>query len=267
MFYCTLLFELFGNIEPLILVLQKKSMDVGSALQCSQNCLLTLEVMKDDFVFNEMYDKTYAFCEKEEFDLPDSRNLNSKRLRSNTLHNKDFYKTTFHKIITEFINEIKYRFDANHLQSLTEMYKIIMCVDTTNLQIDKKSLELYKDVLNVEKAIRNAKTFCVIKNRESDINWHDFDVTIEQFSKRNLKSHFCELHKLIRIYLSVPVGTAHPERTFSCLKLLKTWLRSTMTTDRLSDMALIKMSPNFNYDFDEIVEQFASLSNRKLDLN
>ncbi|VAH99507.1 unnamed protein product [Triticum turgidum subsp. durum] len=42
-----------------------------------------------------------------------------------------------------------------------------------------------------------------------------------------------------RILLTIPVTVASAERSFSKLKLLKSYLRSTMTQERLSELALI----------------------------
>jgi len=43
----------------------------------------------------------------------------------------------------------------------------------------------------------------------------------------------------LRILLNLPVTVASEERSFSKLKLIKTYLRSTMANDRLSGLAII----------------------------
>ena len=45
---------------------------------------------------------------------------------------------------------------------------------------------------------------------------------------------FPELLKLLKIVLTIPMTTAKPERCFSTLKRIKTFLRSTTNTDRFS---------------------------------
>nr|CAH7769587.1 unnamed protein product [Callosobruchus chinensis] len=63
-----------------------------------------------------------------------------------------------------------------------------------------------------------------------------------------------------RIFLSIPVASASCERSFNKLKLIKSYLRSSMGQERLSGLALISieslMSKNFN--FEEIIEAFAN---------
>ena len=50
---------------------------------------------------------------------------------------------------------------------------------------------------------------------------------------------FSELHNLIRLYLTVPVTSATSERAFSTLKRLFTYLRSSMTEQRLNNCAML----------------------------
>ena len=43
---------------------------------------------------------------------------------------------------------------------------------------------------------------------------------------------------LYRIYLTIPISSAKPERTFSRLKLIKSFLRSSMGEERLSNLMI-----------------------------
>ena len=50
-----------------------------------------------------------------------------------------------------------------------------------------------------------------------------------------------EVDKLIKLYLTIPVTTATAERTFSALKRVKTYLRSSMTQERLNHFFVNKI--------------------------
>ena len=43
----------------------------------------------------------------------------------------------------------------------------------------------------------------------------------------------------IQMIIALPSTTVEAERSFSCMKRVKTWLRSTMTSDRLSDLCVL----------------------------
>ena len=47
---------------------------------------------------------------------------------------------------------------------------------------------------------------------------------------------------LLHLALTIPVTSCESERSFSQLKLLKTYRRSTMSADRLSGLALMKIN-------------------------
>ena len=50
------------------------------------------------------------------------------------------------------------------------------------------------------------------------------------------KSIFTEVHRLLTIYLTVPMTTATEEWTFSSLQRLKNFIKSTMTQKRLNNV-------------------------------
>ena len=63
-----------------------------------------------------------------------------------------------------------------------------------------------------------------------------------------------------RILLTIPVTVASAERSFSKLKLLKNYLRSTMLQDRLNGLAMCCIEKDVldNIDFDIVLHDFAS---------
>ena len=62
----------------------------------------------------------------------------------------------------------------------------------------------------------------------------------EAFNKTPVtKTLLGEVHKLLRMYLMLPVASATSELTFSALRRLKNYLGSTMKQDRLNNCLLI----------------------------
>ena len=70
----------------------------------------------------------------------------------------------------------------------------------------------------------------------------------------------------LRILLTVPVTVASGERSFSRLKLIKTFLRSTMSQDRLVGLAILSIENDVvqTLDFADLLSQFASQKARKI---
>jgi uncharacterized protein YeeX (DUF496 family) len=68
-----------------------------------------------------------------------------------------------------------------------------------------------------------------------------------------------------RILLTVPVTVASAERSFSKLKLLKSYLRTTMTQDRLNGLAILSIERDMlgNIDYEQIIDDFSSKNARR----
>ena len=67
------------------------------------------------------------------------------------------------------------------------------------------------------------------------------------------------------IYITVPVTVATIERSFSKLRLIKNFLRSSMSPERLSSLALLSIENEQakNLDFRKVIQQFASAKARR----
>ena len=53
------------------------------------------------------------------------------------------------------------------------------------------------------------------------------------------KTMLNEVHKVLQLYLTIPLSSATAERAFSTLRRLKSYLRSTMTQKRLNHVILL----------------------------
>ncbi|ESO02949.1 hypothetical protein HELRODRAFT_81078, partial [Helobdella robusta] len=69
----------------------------------------------------------------------------------------------------------------------------------------------------------------------------------------------------LQLFLTICVSVASCERSFSKLKIIKNYLRSTMGQSRLSDLAILSIERDLakKVDFDEVINKFASLKARK----
>jgi hypothetical protein len=72
------------------------------------------------------------------------------------------------------------------------------------------------------------------------------------------KDAFFELYTLSKIACTIPVSSSEAERTFSCLKLIKTHLRTTMAEERLSDLAMLSIHKDraTNLNLDMVLDRF-----------
>jgi hypothetical protein len=82
-----------------------------------------------------------------------------------------------------------------------------------------------------------------------------------------LLSSFPNTSIAIRILLTLPVSVASGERSFSKLKIIKNYLRSTIAQKRLNNLSIIAIESDImdSIDLEEIVKEFATNKARKVD--
>jgi hAT family C-terminal dimerisation region len=79
------------------------------------------------------------------------------------------------------------------------------------------------------------------------------------------KTFYPHIHVLLQIFASLPVSTATPERTFSAMKILKTYLRSRLTDENMQGLSMAYIHKDIHIDIEKVIDHFA-LKNRRLQL-
>lgn len=76
---------------------------------------------------------------------------------------------------------------------------------------------------------------------------------------------FSEIITACNIFLTIPISVASAERSFSKLKLIKNYLRNTMSQERLSSLAIISIENDVarTLNIENIVTTFAESKARK----
>ena len=90
-------------------------------------------------------------------------------------------------------------------------------------------------------------------------------VKILQEMNPETRGLFKDIETLVRLLLVVPVSSAEAERSFSALRRLKTWLRSTMTQKRLNGVAVCHIHQDRldKLDRKDIAQQFVQGNDRR----
>ena len=85
------------------------------------------------------------------------------------------------------------------------------------------------------------------------------------FAKNQLVDTFPNLFTCMKILITMPVTVAAGERSFSKLKLIKTYLRSKMSQNRLNALAMMSIEREISkqIDFNDIVNAFAAQRARR----
>ena len=84
-------------------------------------------------------------------------------------------------------------------------------------------------------------------------------------TQSKIQSAFPNLFILLRIYLTLPITNCTGERSFSHLKSIKNYLRSTTGQNRLSDLAMLNIEADLlrTIEFTQLIDGFAAAKSRR----
>jgi len=163
------------------------------------------------------------------------------------------------------VKEIIDRFQENELEILDGLMNVF-----TNENPDEKLLDIvcktYKfdnHELQVELKIFNR----MFKSKQINSNNSLFQNKLFYMKQGEIKDVFPLLSEILKLFMTIPTNTASCERSFSCLRRLKTYLRSTMGQERLSDLAILQIERNRVIDSEIVIDEFntaATVHGRRL---
>lgn len=182
---------------------------------------------------------------------------------SNIISVQDMYKINIYNIALDIIiKEIQDRFKENDLNILQAMKDVI-----SSEKPKKNSIKLVCETYKID--FDEVTTELAIINRMFKTKYNEFNINnkIAYLLCGDIQIGFINYTKIIKIFLTIPTNTATCERTFSCLKRLKSYLRTIMGQERLSNLASLQIQRSVPIDFDKIIDEFVSNGvggNRKL---
>ena len=94
----------------------------------------------------------------------------------------------------------------------------------------------------------------------------EISTPIEVLSYIKTLDSFPNVYITYRILLTIPITVATAERSFSKLKLLKSYLKSTMLQDRLNELAILSIESEVLklLDYKTLINDFAAKKARRL---
>jgi len=82
-------------------------------------------------------------------------------------------------------------------------------------------------------------------------------------SGKPFRTLFPNIVKLIQLLSVIPATSATAERSFSCLRRVKTWLRSTISQTRLNSMVILQANRLVQPHIDTVIDEFISLNDTR----
>jgi len=275
------------------LFMQKKSSDIASGIDVTESTVDAVRSLRSDDEFLRVYNEVREFCNKRSIVIPDSAEnastatarrkvpaalsdyvlcertgLGHQGLNSINRCNMTSYRVHMYAIIDRLVNELDKRFKANH----------------STLAACSTVFPGHKFFLNYDLMISLAEQFSYLSIDVDKLKSQT--VVVAELTKRAtsplqspeelyqlllpMRCAFPDIVKFIQLVLTIPVSSAQAERSFSCLKRVKTYLRSTMSDRRLNNLCVISIekeeADKVQANLTVVVDKYASKKQRRMNL-
>lgn len=276
LFEFVMLMTIWENIlKPLSIVskvLQSPQTNLHKACDLLQGTILSIEKMRDGY--DELVVSATGLCHKWGISItkPTTRKIYSKQYCGEIQGDKrldvpeeKFRIAIFYPLIDTALFQLRDRFKGLHsvsrnfefllpqnIVTMKESEIVKSCYDFISFYNNDVTSDLIRQLISLKEFIKNTKIE-TIQELTSFIIEYD------------LSSLYSEILTACIIYLSLPVTVATAERSFSKLKLLKNYLRNSISQDRLTGISIlnIEKSRTKELDIEKLINDFANLKSRK----
>ena len=237
---------LLRHSDNLSKALQKKDLSASEGLSLAQDTLITLKSLRNDERFDNLWAKVNLDASRlniDEAKLPRKRKKPARyddgsNDENQSLTAKDHYKNLYFEALDLLIKSITDRFQGPGFESYRNLEDLLLkCANGEPYQDEFDHVtKFYKDDLDPYMLETQLMTFGATFPKHEKITIQDIKQFMLLPGKRELMKQISVILKLI---LVIPATNASSERSFSALKRLKTYLRTTMSQERLNNLMLI----------------------------
>lgn len=246
--------------------LQNPQLDFGNALQ-NINCIL--EVFRNlrrtvDVEFGSIFEDALQKASEIECEIRIPRKCFRQTHRENTdaSNPEEYYRRmVFLPLVDHLIQELESRFS----QRLVDILPLEGLVPKNILKYEEE--EILKAAKNYQQYLDGSE---LILKSEIKLWKNKWDSEIEppytavEALKKCDQQFFPNIFILLQIFGTIPVTTSTPERSFSTLRRIKTYLRSTMGQARLNGLALANIQKDRKISIEDVINIFSRKKARRM---
>nr|CAI5828031.1 unnamed protein product [Callosobruchus analis] len=237
-------------IEPVVNALQAKSIDMISVGKHIKNIKDILRNDREfpDRISNEILQKARAVAMDLNIEISVPRLAHKQTHRSNPPSDNDneyWRRSLIIPYIDSLISSLNIRFSQENTPAfaLSRLHPLYMT--KTSIADLHKNAESFQEFYNLDiTGELNLWHNLWVTKALSDDQLKDIEV-VDLFKEANI--FYPAVRKALIILSTIPCTTATVERSFSTLRRVKTWLRSTMGEERLTGFLLYCMYCTYNY--------------------
>ena len=256
---------------PVTRLLQGRSIDIVDGIHLISSLKAVLLSMRTDIEksHNEWFSEAVLLAKKCDISVSKNRTCNRQTLRTNIPCEtvSDYFKKAVSIPFLDYIcTSMIQRFD----EKILAVYKGLSIIPY-NLKKSPKSLSWKEDFKTFSDFYADDLPSPLLLDGELK-NWEKYWETFEGSIPENISATlkainypgFENIQIALRILGTLPVTSCECERSFSAMRRLKDYTRSTMTSDRFNGLAMMYIHQEIVPDVEKVIDLF-SVSNRKLE--
>ena len=242
---------IFSMIEQLSITLQGVDTTVNDCYYSVEVCIKGLERNRTDGYFKSFFDAVQreAASKCDPPVLPRKRQL-PKRIDDGAPQHvftavEDLYRKEYFEAIDCVKGELERCFHQDNFLFVRSIEAVLISsANGRPFSLDEKFKDVYSKDIDMERLhlqLQMLPDHDAIKTSASktkEVTKIDAICSVLN-DQPGIKGLLSEVHKLLRIYYTIPVTTASAERSFSALKRIKTYLRNSMTQQRPNHCMLL----------------------------
>jgi hypothetical protein len=264
--------ECLEPLSPVVTCLQGEQMEVYTGFQ-KVNQIISfyshIRTSMDDY-FTNLYEKIRILATSVESEEKFPRMTTRQIFRGNTHATTamEYYKrNVVIPFVDTILNELNTRFNEEkraHIEICSLLPQAMATKDTSSIKSTEKIIfEKWESLLprpsSFSSELQRWHHLC------SQLQLQEESASIVSLIQHHADATFFpNIRELLSILAVLPLGSCEAERSFSCVRRIHSWLRSTMSTERLSDLSVVAMHSNIPATTDEIVKRFISSHPRKM---
>ena len=272
--------NVLDEVKPLASKFQKRDQDVSEAYKMVDSSIQNIRSTRDniDEVFTSWYNsEILPLADNVGVSESVPRKTSLQRNRTNTPSDSplEHYKRAIAiPLLDSLLLQMKDRFceDQNYVKQLLYLVPSVMTSfqESVDLQFVLEDLLHWESDLPFPASLGNElRRWNVLwhgKKQELDSGHSDTPLPDNLLQALGTcdKDSFPNIHCLLVIACTLPISSPEAERSFSLLRRIKTYLRSTMSEERLSDLSVIAMHYGERVSADEVCQAFVQTHPRRL---
>ncbi|XP_030047652.1 uncharacterized protein LOC115461718 [Microcaecilia unicolor] len=162
----------------------------------------------------------------------------------------------YFSVLDTLLEECSRRFSPQSMEIAKSVDAVLKC----DLEGSNGLLSKYASALSIHTKLAHAEME-LIKN-----DLPNTEISLEALKAATSTHYYPNFTKLLKLALTLPVGTATCERSFSAMRRVRNWLRSTMGQERLTTLCLLNTESDLVGDIDpeQIIDTYDAKSSRRM---